>query len=99
MPLPEGFDATRDSPNPGLCRRCRQGGLKPTKAFKVTTTGIVEQLCLCLVCLWGTTIRYVPLNPAQYLVVNYISPGTKRGWAPVPAKQKATRTDFQTTDG
>lgn len=90
MPLPEGFDAARHSPDPGVCRRCRQGGLKPTKAYKLTTTGIVEQLFLCQVCLWGTTIRYDPLKPAQYLLVSYVSPGTKWGWATVPGKKKGT---------
>jgi hypothetical protein len=77
MPLPDNFDLSRDSPNPGMCRRCKQGGLKPTLAYKMLTTGIVEHLYICRVCGWGHCYRYDPADTAHYLLCNYVTPGNK----------------------
>lgn len=75
MGVPKDFDALKDGPTAPRCGRCHNIFCKPTRAYRLLQTGIVEQLYICQGCCWGVVVRYDPVKPEQYVACSYVTPG------------------------
>lgn len=94
MALPKDWDALVDGPVSVYCFRCKSIACKPTRAYRLLTTGILEHLYLCQGCMWGSVVRYDPLKAEQFIVANYVTPGKKWQWLTLakPPQRSGPRT-------
>lgn len=77
MALPKNFDCEKDGPKRIACHHCHYDKIAVTNMWRLTGTGIVEQLYVCTKCSWCYIIAYDAMLPHQYIRIDCWSPDAK----------------------